>query len=299
MRSARLLPLALCLALPASAQDAQEARDRGFITGLIEDNLSAPGLSVRIEGFEGALSSAASLQTLTVSDDEGVWLRLEDVVLDWNRSALLRGRLEVEELTAGLIAVERAPLPAEGAALPDAGAGGFSIPDLPVSVDIELIRADRIELGAPLLGQDLALSLEAQARLADGSGEVTVTADRLDGPAGTFDIALGFDADTTLLSVDVAVSEAADGIAATLLNLPGAPAIDLSIEGEGPLDDFAADIAIASEGEERLGGQVTLTGVEDGRRFAVDVGGDVTTLFAPRYRPFFGEDVGLRLTGVQ
>ncbi|CUH39551.1 hypothetical protein JSE7799_02278 [Jannaschia seosinensis] len=296
-----LAPLAVALAVasPASAQDAEAARDRGFIVGLIEDNLSAPGLQVRLEGFEGALSSQASLDLLQVSDDEGVWLRLEDVVLDWSRSALLRGRLEVEELSAGLIRVERAPLPPEGVeALPDAGAsGGFSLPNLPVSVDIDRLNAERIELGAPLVGQELALTLEASAELDEGSGSVTLEARRLDDVEGSFSIEAAYRAETEELSVDLDIAEGEGGIAATLLQLPGAPAIRLTVDGSGPLDDFEADVAIASDGVERIGGDVTLSGIEDGRRFAVDLDGDVTSLFAPRYRAFFGDEVGLLARG--
>lgn len=303
MMKRALLPLVLPLAfaaLPAAGQDAQEDRDRGFIAGLIEDNLASPGLSVRIDGFSGALSSRASIEVLEVSDDEGVWLRLEDVALDWNRSALLRGRLEVEELSAALIRVERAPLPAEGiAALPDAGASGFSLPDLPVSVEIGTLHADRIELGAPLLGQDLALSLDASATLADGSGSATIEAQRLDGTNGSFSIAAAYAAGDQRLTIDLDIAEDAGGIAATLLQLPGAPAIELTVKGDGPLDAFAADIGIASDGVERIGGSVRLEGTEAGRIFDVDLGGDVTSLFAPRYQAFFGDEIALRARGVQ
>ncbi len=298
-----LLPLVLPLALaaaPAYAQDADEERDRGFIAGLIEDNLSSPGLSVRIDGFAGALSSAASIEVLQISDAQGPWLRLENVVLDWNRSALLRGRLEVEELSAALIRVERAPLPAEGVeALPDAGASGFSLPDLPVSVEIGSLHADRIELGAPLLGQDLALSLDASATLAGGSGNATIEAQRLDGTTGSFSIAAAYEEGEQRLTIDLDIAEDEGGIAATLLSLPGAPAIELTIKGDGPLDAFAADIGIASDGVPRIDGSVTLEGTEAGRVFDVDLGGDVTALFAPRYQPFFGDDVALRVRGLQ
>ncbi|GIT92967.1 hypothetical protein JANAI62_34250 [Jannaschia pagri] len=284
----------LALSLPAPAQDTQEERDRGFLTALIEDNLEAPGLSVRIDGFEGALSSEASLDALTVSDDAGPWLRLEDVVLDWNRSALFRGRLEVSALTAALIQMDRAPLPAEGVeALPDAGSSGLSIPDLPVAIEIGLIRADRIELGAPLLGQPLAMTLEARAQLADGSADVALIGERLDGVAGRFDIDAAFEAPDQRLTLDLSVVEEAGGIAATLLQLPGAPAISLTVAGAGPLDAFAADVALASEGQDRLSGQVTLDGVEAGQQLTVDLGGDLSPLLAPRYQPFFGTDTTL------
>ncbi|MFO6465896.1 translocation/assembly module TamB domain-containing protein [Jannaschia sp. KMU-145] len=296
----RRLALALaCAATPVLAQDETE-RDRGFLTALIEDNLSAPGLAVRIDGFDGALSSEATMDRLSISDDEGTWLVLEDVVLDWNRSALLRGRLEVTQLTAGLIRVDRAPLPAEGVeALPDAGASGFSLPDLPVAVEIDTLTAERIELGAPFLGEEVALTLDASASLVDGSLDARIEAQRLDGATGQFSIALAYASESQDLTVDIDLTEGEGGIAATLLQLPGRPAIELTVAGSGPLDAFTADIAVASDGVERIGGDVTLTGTPDGRRFEVDLGGDVTALFAPRYRPFFGDDVRIAAAGLQ
>jgi translocation and assembly module TamB len=293
----RWLLLPALLAAPALAQQ-EEDRDRGFLVGLIEDNLSAPGLDVRLDGFQGALSSEASLDRLAVSDEAGTWLVLEDVVLDWNRSALLRGRLEVETLTADLIRLERLPLPPEGAeALPDVGASGFSLPNLPVAVNVDRLSAARIELGEPLLGQPLALTLSAQARLVDGTGSLSLEARRIDGDEGTFAVDLAYLPEEGGLSIDLDVSEAAGGVVATLLQLPGAPAIDLSVEGAGPLNDFSAELALASDGLDRVTGRVALAGTEDGRRFDVDLGGDLSTLLAPDYRPFFGDDVGIEARG--
>ena len=94
------LILALSLAPALATAQSQEDVDKGYLTTLIEDNLSGDTRDVNIIGFEGALSSAASLQSMTISDSEGIWLTLEDVVLDWNRSALLRGRIEVNTLSA-------------------------------------------------------------------------------------------------------------------------------------------------------------------------------------------------------
>ncbi|MEM8850864.1 MAG: translocation/assembly module TamB domain-containing protein [Pseudomonadota bacterium] len=294
----RLLLTAALIATPVAAQETQEERDRGFLVGLIEDNLEAPGLSVRLDGFEGALSSEARLERLSVSDDEGTWLVLEDVVLDWNRSALLRGRVEVAELSAQLIRVERAPLPPEGVeALPDAGASGFSLPDLPVSIDIDQLQAQRIELGEAVMGQALALSLTASAELAGGSGQAQIEAQRLDGTEGVFSIAASYAAGSEDLALDLDIREAPGGLAASLLQLPGTPGIELTVEGAGPLDDFTADIALASDGQPRVSGAVTLAGVEMGRRFDVDLGGDMTALLAPEYRPFFGDDVRLDAEG--
>ena len=147
-----LAPLAL-LPLPAFAQE----DDEGFLTDLIEDNLSATAREVDIQGFAGALSSRATIDLLTIADGEGVWLEATDLTLDWNRSALFGGRIEVQELSAGAINVIRPPIPDPQAPTPEATP--FSLPELPVSVDIGQLDVGRITLGEEVLGEELALSL--------------------------------------------------------------------------------------------------------------------------------------------
>ena len=146
----RLFALVLCL-LPMAAI-AQED-DKSYLAGLLEGYLSDAGRAVTITGFEGALSSRATLQEMTIADDAGVWLTLRDVSLDWSRAALLRGEVSVNELTAGEIIVARPPETATSDSLPAAEASGFALPDLPVSINIGKLAATRIELGAPLLGE--------------------------------------------------------------------------------------------------------------------------------------------------
>ena len=116
----------------ASAQDASEEEDKGFLTNWLEENLSGGGREVTIEGFQGALSSEATIDKLTIADDEGIWITVEDAVLDWNRSALLRGNLQVTQLSAGSIVLVRPPQ--TEAAAPSPEATEFELPDLPVSI---------------------------------------------------------------------------------------------------------------------------------------------------------------------
>ena len=228
---------ALPLVLMAGPALAQQDRDPGFLAGLIEDAVSAPGLSVQIDGFRGVLSSQATITELRIADDEGTWLVARDLVLDWNRAALVSGRLEVNELTAALIRLERPPLPAEGIEPPPAAASGFSLPDLPVAIEIAQLAAERIELGEAVLGQPAALTLEASAQLVSGSGTAVIDAQRLDGPVGTFSVGAAYTAgDAPELTLDLTAQEAEGGLAATLLALPGTPALDLTVQGGGPLE---------------------------------------------------------------
>ena len=71
----------ILLVMPLAAV-AQESEDGGgFLTRTIEGLLSGAGREVRLEGFAGALSSEASFERLTIADDQGVWLTVEDVTV--------------------------------------------------------------------------------------------------------------------------------------------------------------------------------------------------------------------------
>ncbi|WP_091297001.1 translocation/assembly module TamB domain-containing protein [Gemmobacter aquatilis] len=294
----RFLTLALCL-MPVTAF-AQED-DKSYLAGLLEGYLSGAGRAVTITGFEGALSSRATLKELTIADDAGIWLTLRDVSLDWSRAALLRGEVSVNELTAGEIIVARPPETAASDSLPAAEASGFALPDLPVSINIGKLAAARIELGAPLLGEPLEGTLDARMSLANGEGQADLKLKRTDsGPAGQVALVAGYANATQNLAIDLDMSEAADGIVTRLIGLPGAPAIALTVKGEGPLSDYTADLRLASDGAERLAGKVTLGSGEAGvMRFAADLGGDLAPLFLPEYADFFGNSLTLVTHGTR
>lgn len=294
------LPLVLLGATPVTvvAQQAPAEDDRGYLTRLIEDNLSGAGRTVRIEGFQGALSSRAQMASMTIADATGVWLRLTDVSLDWQRSALLTGRIEVNSLTAAEIVLER--LPATEPALPSPEAVPFALPDLPVSVRLGRIQAERIELGPTVLGRMVEARLDGSANLSGGEGSATLTLERTDDMAGLFKLEGAFANASRNLKLDLSLSEPQGGIAAGLIGLPGQPALDLAITGDAPLDDFEARVRLASEGKDRFAGTVRLAVAEaGGSSFRVDLGGDVTPLFMPAYRGFFGPDVRLFAEGAR
>ncbi|KAF0677273.1 translocation/assembly module TamB domain-containing protein [Profundibacterium mesophilum] len=293
-----LLTAIFMLALPVHAQD-DEDDGGGFLERQIEKALSGPGFDVRIRGFEGALSSRATIETLVISDDEGAWLTLEDAVLDWNRSALLRGRLEVEELSAVRLSIPRLANADPSAPAPEATP--FSLPDLPVSVRIEKLAIDRVELGEPILGRPAVVTLAGAASLDDGEGEVSINAERLDGDLGTLTLAGSYANDDKVLTLDLSLVEGPNGIVASLADLPGRPALTAEIKGSGPLSDFEAALTLETDGEPRIAGTVTLKEDADGgaRRFAADISGDIAPVFSPTYRPFFGPDISLRAAGAQ
>lgn len=292
-----VLALVLLLLAPVSGM-AQES-DKDFLTRLLQDSLAEDGRDVQIVGFRGALSSEATIDAVTVADEKGIWLTLKDLTLQWNRSALLRGRIEIQTLSAKTITLARPPV-AEDDGLPAPEAAAFELPEFPVSIQLDALKVDKITLGKPVLGEEMQLTLTAAAYLIDGDTGVDLSARRTDGKRGTFRIKGSFAESTEMLKIDLAFSEAAGGVAGRLLEIPDNPAIDLTVVGEGPLDDVTTKILLLTDGTERLAGQISLSAAEagGGRRFSVDMGGDVTALFAPEYRRFFGADVALRASGL-
>lgn len=290
---------ALILALtpaPVFAQTAQEEADKGFLVELIEDNLSGGTRSVNIRGFEGALSSQARIAELSVADSEGVWLTLSDVVLEWNRSALFTGVIDVQTLRAGRVVVARAPLSESSG--PAAEAVPFALPDLPVSIQLGELSVDRLELGDSFVGEPIVAQIAGAASLGAGEGRFDLSAQRLDGSVGAFELSGDFANETRVLAINLDFSEGPSGIVARLIGLPGRPAVGFQLTGDAPLDDFTADLAISTDGVDRISGDFTLQQVEAGQGFRLDIGGDVTSMFAPEYQTFFGPDVGLFAQGL-
>ncbi|RWR33351.1 translocation and assembly module protein TamB [Sinirhodobacter populi] len=306
MRKLALIAM-LLLPLPVAAQDtstppqtqqAQEdetSRDRSYLTGLIEDNLSSKGRTIRLDGFRGALSSRATFDQLTIADDQGVWLTIRNGAMAWSRAAILTGRIEIRELSAAEIDLARLPVADEADAAPSPEATPFSLPELPVSVNIGTIKADRLAIGAPVLGEDLAFSLDGSMSLAGGEGKADIKVNRIDGTKGDFSFTGDFVNDTRQLTLDLLVDEGAGGIVSKKIGLPGNPALTLAVAGSGQLDDFSSDIVLSTDGQPRLSGKVTLgtrpaqlEGAAPDNTFAADLAGDVTPMLPEEYRAFFG-----------
>lgn len=293
MRAALVLSLAL-LAAPASAQE----DDRGFLTAFLEDNLSDAGREVTITGFAGALSSQASIDELTIADDSGIWLTIRGVTLDWSRSSLLSGEVNVSELSAQEIILARLPDTPEGSVSPEARA--FSLPELPVSIRIDRLAAERIEVDPSVLGQSVEGSLEAALTLAGGDGSATLDLIRTGGgPAGEIVLDAAYSNATRELQIDLTASEGPGGLVVSLLDIPGAPAAEFRMQGTGPLEDHRADIRLATDGQERLAGTVTLQQEGESYRLLADVAGNLVPLLAPDHVDFFGAEVALTLDALR
>ncbi|TBN40410.1 DUF490 domain-containing protein [Paracoccus subflavus] len=307
MRKLWLVLFAILLPFSAMSQSAaeisqQESDDRGFLTRLLERNLSSAGREVVIDGFQGALSSRATFRRITIADGEGVWLTLNDGAIQWNRSALLRGRIEIAELAAREVLLPRLPLGEKQAPTAEAREFEFALPELPVAINIDQIRTDRVDLGEPVIGLAAAISLTGGMSLEGGEGQARLAIQRLDGPRGNFDLDTAYSNTSQILRVNLTLDEAADGLLVNLIDLYDKPSVVAEISGEGQIKDFGVDIRLATDGLPRVTGRVSGAGGPDaagnpGTDFRLQLGGDVASLLPPQDRTFFGDQVQLRAEG--
>ncbi len=281
-----VLSLAVVLFGNAAAR-AQEAEERSRFIRLVEDTISTPNMQIRLNGIEGTLSSDVSLASITIADAEGVWLTITEPRLVWNRSALLRGRLDIESLTAQRIDIVRGPLPEEGAPAPESRS--FAIPQLPVTLGLRELDAPLIVFGEALFGLAAEVSVTGAIDLSGGSLDTNLAITRLDGPGGTLAADITYAADTEQLALDVALAEPENGLVANLLNLEGRPPVALNIEGDAPLDDLRVQLALDVAQKRILNGNLQLDGVEGGLRARADLGGPLATIVRAPWRDLMGE----------
>lgn len=285
----------LLFALPAVAQE-QAEEEKSYFLSFVENQLSAPNRRISISGISGLLSSEASVASITVADRDGVWLRIENAQLNWSRLALLRGNLSIQSLVAERIDFIRTPLPDTNVPTPEAST--FSLPELPLSINIDRLEIAKLHFGEDVFGLESDISLDGNLSLAGGSLNSDFDIKRLDGPGGSFTLKAAYANADQKLDLNLQVSEPADGIVANLLKIDGRPPVELELTGEGTLDNLVVNLALDTNRTRTLSGKFTLTRQGDGRIFVAGFNGPIAVLVPAQFRDFFGAETTLSAKGL-
>lgn len=292
------LLVVLIAILPALAQDQPDAEaEKSALLTFIEEQLSAPNRRISLSNIDGVLSSDARIGTITIADREGVWLTVSDAAIIWTRTALFLGRLEIDSLTAKSIEMARRPLPDENA-MPSPEAASFSVPDLPLAVNLGELTVESLTFGEGVFGLASRLGLEGRLSIDGGALSTGLEITRLDGPGGKLDLEASYANATGTLDLDMSLSEPADGVVANLFNFHDRPAVNLGLRGGGPVDDLKLALTLDADDSRVLTGQMQVSGGDAGRRFNIGAAGPVGTLVRPDLRDLFGERSELVISGV-
>jgi translocation and assembly module TamB len=292
--------LILAVAVPAGmavfAQDVLQMNDeeqKDWLTTFVEDRLSTPERQIRLSNIDGALGSDVSVREITISDAEGVWLRVNNARLNWNQGALLLGKLDVRTLAADSIEYVRNAIPSDQVDLPPAEAGALQIPEFPVAIVLQELSVPKVTFGEQVFGLGSEISLTGSFTLEGGNLNTALNIVRLDGPGGTLDIDVNYLRAGNTIDLALALVEPPNGVIANLLNIDGRPAMELRLDGSGPVADLRTELSLNANGQPALAGVATVTQAPEGFQIAADLRGPLSTLMAEPYRAFFGAETAL------
>ncbi len=225
---------------------AQTGPGQRAIGAALERVLSGPGTRVEVAGLEGWVPFDLRLGKLRVADPEGVWFEAGGLRLSWSPAALLRGRIEVAELSAEQIRLVRPPPTS-----PAANNEPFRLPELPTwlpPIALDRLALPEIELGPEVLGEAASFSLAGRLTGSDDGRAVVLAldAERVDQPtaSATLDARLGLDPAALELTLSAAET---GGLLARLSGRPDAGDFTLRLTGSGPLDAWTGDLELDAE----------------------------------------------------
>ena len=255
----------------------------------ISSLVSTPDQVIDISPPSGLLTGRLRLDNVTLSDRQGPYARVNQIAVDWSPLSLLAGTFHADRVSAGSIDVERKPLAAEQTSTKSSGNSS-----LPIEIAVDNFILPDISLGTPLLGRPFDLNAEGSLTAAQDDMRLSLTAHRLNAPDAEVNADIAFLPNENVLKLKAEMKEPEGGLLATLLSLPGTPAVAIDLNGEGPLSNWTGTLRGNVAGNQ----VVNITGrhllADDGtRRIEIAGGGQPDLLLPPAFRQLFAGETKL------
>jgi translocation and assembly module TamB len=252
----------------------------------ISSLVSTPDRSITFTRPEGLLTGDLRVGALTLSDSKGPYAQINGIEIDWSPTALITGEFRADRITAGAIDVYRPPEPsAAKPATTTTSSGGTT---LPVGIRVAQLDLPDINLAQALSGRDFALSLKGSIDATGPNIALDLQATRKDEPDARALADIVYAPSENRLTLKASVSEPQGGLLARLLRLPGAPAVQLALDGEGPLSNWAGKLSGNVDGQPVISVDGRHVMVDNGgHRVEVKGGGQLATLMPPALRDLF------------
>lgn len=258
----------------------------------VEDMISTPEQSFSISEPSGLLTGRLRAKSVVLGDTDGRYAELTDVAIDWSPLDLLFFEFNAERVAVASIALDRLPKAAEDSA--QQSSAGFS---LPVEVDVQSLDLPEITLGEPVLGREQYLALTGSGSATAKRIALKLAAVEPDRPDARLAADILFDPDANALRLEADVSEPENGMLARLLRLPGEPAVDIRLTGDGPLSQWNGKVtaAVADNPVLELDGRHDLS-TAGLHTVTLNGGGTFDALLPPQFRPLFAGTTAIDLT---
>ncbi|MBB4568193.1 translocation/assembly module TamB domain-containing protein [Rhizobium leucaenae] len=251
--------------------------------------VSTPDQTITIAAPSGLLTGNLRVGSIAVADTKGTFAKVQNLAVDWSPVSLLTGTFHADRVAADAVDFQRLPVSTtKAAAEPQAATSeskGFS---LPIAIDIGALALPNLRIGQAVAGQDFALAANGSVKANSSSVDLALDANRQDVPDAKLSTTIAFAPAENRLNLKAEIAEPRDGMLAGMLHLPGGPAININLSGEGPLSNWAGKLQAALDGKPTVSIDGHHAISADGLHH-VDVkgGGDVDSLLPPTFRPLF------------
>lgn len=255
----------------------------------ISSLVSTPDQSIEISAPRGLLTGQLRLDTVTIADRDGAFAHINDIAVDWSPLRLLNGTFHADLISVAKIELDRTPLPA--AAPKEETSGSFS---LPVEISVDRLSVPDIHIGEKVAGRSFDLNAEGNLKAATDNIAATLGVGRKDVAGAGISADIAFVPNQNILKLKASLTEPQGGLLATLLTLPGAPAVELNLDGEGALSDWEGTLNGQVDGNPIL--NVTgrhMLAADGTRRLELKGGGQPDMLLPPVYRQLFAGETKL------
>ncbi|MCJ9692748.1 translocation/assembly module TamB domain-containing protein [Rhizobium sp. PRIMUS64] len=264
-----------------------------IVTEKIASTLSNRDMTIQVREPQGLLTGGLRAAEISISDTRGVFAEIHGIAIDWNPLALLTGTFHAKRFEIEAINVLRKPvrtLPSRPGA---ENSGGFA---LPIKVDIDRVALPDIKLAAPVAGRAFALAAEGSLSANGDGGEAVVNVSRHAVPDARLAADIAYAPAENRLRLKTQLSEPKGGLLAGFLGLPDSPAVNIDLDGQGPISDWKGKVQAALDGQQRAAiearHQITADGLH---HLDLKGGGDLSSLLPSAFRPLFAGQTNIDL----
>ena len=214
---------------------------------LLLDNVnrlaSSDGLRVRLHGLSGRMPWKIRLKSLTLADEQGIWLAGENLSVDWDFLPALAGRLRFSAIVLERVVLHRFP-----ASKDDREDRPFQMPTLVFpDLHIKTLRLPQLVIRQKD-AENLLYAAQGECRLNRTTADVRLNVNRPGWAEDGLKAQVRLSGDPLALDVSLDLRESRSGPLGTLMGAPQGSDLRANIHGRGLLSDWQGELSAGVDG---------------------------------------------------